>query len=351
MKIAVYTIAKNESQFLERWAKSCQEADYRIICDTGSTDNSEERAEQLGLTWHQKVFTPWRFDTSRTWSIDCIPEDADWCIALDADEVLTPGWRQAFEAAISSDPHPETITRIRYHYVWSWNPNGSEGVTFGGNKVHCRHGYVWAHPVHEVLSPRIPEREIWANFAIHHHPDPTKSRSQYLPLLELAVEEQPNDARDRYYLGREYFFVHQYAKATEQLKKYLELSHWKPERASACRMLATTDKANELRWLMEATYEDERRENWVDLARYYYIRHDWISCYWAAKKAVAIQNKPSDFTTSAEAWGWLPYDYLAISAYYIGHYQEALSHGEKALTFAPSDARLLNNLEFYRQKA
>ena len=35
MKIAVYTIALNEEQFVYRWSDSAIEADYRFILDTG----------------------------------------------------------------------------------------------------------------------------------------------------------------------------------------------------------------------------------------------------------------------------------------------------------------------------
>jgi len=36
MKIAVYTVALNEEQFVERWYNSAKDADYLLIADTGS---------------------------------------------------------------------------------------------------------------------------------------------------------------------------------------------------------------------------------------------------------------------------------------------------------------------------
>ncbi len=49
MKVAIYTIAKNEEQFVDRWADSCAEADYRLIVDTGSTDNTLAKAYENGV--------------------------------------------------------------------------------------------------------------------------------------------------------------------------------------------------------------------------------------------------------------------------------------------------------------
>jgi Glycosyltransferases involved in cell wall biogenesis len=141
MKIAVYTIAKNEEQFVERWAESCKEADYRIILDTGSDDRTVELAEKAGVIVGTKIIDPWRFDYARNAALEVVPEDADYCIALDMDEILIPGWREEMEKA--------TATRPRYEYTWSWNPDGSPGLVYSGDKIHARHGYFWKHPVHE----------------------------------------------------------------------------------------------------------------------------------------------------------------------------------------------------------
>ena len=49
MKIAVYTIAKNEQQFVERWQQSACDADSLHILDTGSTDQTVTAARDLGI--------------------------------------------------------------------------------------------------------------------------------------------------------------------------------------------------------------------------------------------------------------------------------------------------------------
>jgi len=49
MRIAVYTIAKNEEQFVQRWAESTADADHRLILDTGSTDNTLHLADNHAI--------------------------------------------------------------------------------------------------------------------------------------------------------------------------------------------------------------------------------------------------------------------------------------------------------------
>jgi len=41
---------------------------------------------------------------------------------------------------------------------------------------------------------------------VNHYPDNEKSRSQYLPLLEMSVKEDPEDDRNIHYLGWEYMY-------------------------------------------------------------------------------------------------------------------------------------------------
>lgn len=342
MRIAVATIAKNEEQFVQRWADSCIEADHRIILDTGSTDNTVKVASELGVTVASQVFTPWRFDHARNYAMSLIPDDVDYVVWLDMDEVLQPGWRSALEQA--------TTTRPRYKYVWSWNDDGSEGLVYGGDKIHARHGYVWHHPVHEVLKAKDVEetQEYLEGLVIHHYPDKHKSRAQYLPLLELAVAENPDDDRNQFYLAREYFFNGMNHKAVVHFLKHLELSSWKPERAASHRYLAKIDQPQALFHLYRAIAEDTtRRESWVDLAQFYYGQQNWPMCYTTALTAVGFVNKPLDYLCEAYAWGWLPEDLLALSCWHLGRKDEAIRHGLQAVSLNPTDSRLQENLKFY----
>lgn len=89
-----------------------------------------------------------------------------------------------------------------------------------------RKKYKWTHPVHEVLTHTKNEPEIKkiANeITLNHYPDSTKSRSSYLPLLELSVKEDPNDDRNMHYLGREYMYYEKWNESIDTLIKHLNL--------------------------------------------------------------------------------------------------------------------------------
>lgn len=347
MRIAVYTIAKNEEQFVERWAESCKDADYRFILDTGSTDKTVDIARNIGVNVDIAYISPWRFDDARNISLGLLPNDIDMCIALDMDEVLVDGWREKLESV------KENTTRPRYNYTWSWKPDGSPGLQYGGDKIHARHGYRWKHPVHETLvADRTEEIQEWISLEIHHYPDNTKSRGQYFPLLELAVSEDLTDDRNSYYLAREYFYNGMLEKAAKEFKRHLSLPKavWGPERASSWRYLAKCEPEFAYDHLNNAINEAPgRREALVEYAQYFYNKQDWQNCYWACLDALRIEEKPLDYLCEEFAWGDLPYDLAAISAWNLGFREESIKYGELALSLNPNDKRLNTNLEFYKK--
>ncbi len=238
MKVCVYAICKNESQFVDRFMDSMSEADYVCVLDTGSSDDTVERLRARGAIVGETVVSPWRFDTARNESLGLIPADADICCAIDLDEQFHPGWRAALERAWQPD-----TTRARYRYTWSFRPDGSEGMVFWADKIHKNGCYRWKSPVHETLFYTGAGAEHFVDAAgvqLDHHPDETKSRGQYLPLLELAVREDPQNDRNCHYLGREYMFRGEWQKAIETLARHLTLPSavWADERCASMRYIA-----------------------------------------------------------------------------------------------------------------
>jgi tetratricopeptide (TPR) repeat protein len=349
MKVAVYTVALNEKQFVKRWAESCKEADFRFILDTGSTDGTVEEAYKYGVDCMIGSVNPWRFDDARNSSLALIPEDIDYCIALDMDEVLLPGWKEELEKA-----HKEGVTRPRYKYTWSWKADGSPGLQYGGDKIHSRHGYRWKHPVHEVLvTDRISEKQGWTSIEIHHYPDDSKSRGQYFPLLELSVQEDPLDDRNAYYFARELFFNRQFERAAAEFQRHLSLPRavWRPERAASMRYIAKCKVEETKYWLVKAIEEDpNRREAKVELANWAYHNNEWDLCLEQAKNALDIKEKPLDYLCEEFAWGSLPWDLAAIASYNLKKYKEAVTYGSKALELDPTNERLQRNMAWYKSK-
>lgn len=352
MKVAIYTIALNEEQFVERWYESAKDADYLLIADTGSADGTVEKARQLGINVVDVTISPWRFDDARNAALAALPKDIDMCISLDMDEIITPNWRKPLQ-----DAWEKGVTRPTYKHIWSWNEDGTPGLEFAYDHIHSRKNYRWKHPVHESLYFYGGQevKEFITGLETHHHPDNTKSRSQYLPLLKMSVEEDPYSDRNAYYYGRELYFYRQYDLAISELKRHLSLptAVWKPERCASMRYIAKSSVSNEdkLEWFNKAISEcPDRREAYVEIAEVYYNLKMWRECLDACEKALAIKEKPLEYLCEEFAWGALPYDYAAISQYNLGMYEESYENAVEALKFDPNNERLNTNLAIIAEK-
>lgn len=348
MKVAVYTISKNEEKFVKRWMDSMREADVVLVADTGSTDRTVELLRAEGAIVHQVSVQPWRFDIARNASMHLLPADIDVCVCTDLDEVLHAGWRAALEKAWT----PET-TRLRYQYTWSFNEDGSPGITYWYDKIHSRDGYRWVLPVHEVLAYTGEEVQSWSSeIKLEHHPDPTKSRSSYLPLLELAAREKPTCDRTMHYLGREYMYYGRHMEALMTLEKHLNMptTTWAQERCASMRFISRCQVAlNNLtlaeHWALRACAESPGdREPWVELAKVFQLMNDHAGMYYATSRALAIKERTSTYICEPFAWNHEVYDLASIGAWYIGLKDEAIELGAHAAGLNPGDARLAKNV-------
>lgn len=356
MKVAVYAICKNEAQFVHRWMDSMSEADQVFVLDTGSTDETVELLRSRGATVATEVIHPWRFDTARNRSLELVPEDTDICICTDLDEVFHPGWRQALETAWIPG-----AGQARYRYTWSFQPDGSEGVVFWSEKIHRRHGYRWVHPVHEVLQwegTGLPGPMVTAvGVQLDHLPDHTKSRGQYLPLLELSVQEAPDDDRNVHYLGREYMFYRRWDDCIATLKRHLAMpsATWADERAASMRYIARSylkkGKPEQARnWLFQAIAQAPHlREPWIEMAQMLYQQEDWEGVLYFTGCALAITVRPDSYICEAEPWGPLPHDLRCQAYFHTGRTALALEEARKALALSPTDQRLAGNVALLSQ--
>lgn len=348
MKIAVYAISKNEEMFVERFCNSAKDADLILIADTGSTDKTVALAQECGATVANICITPWRFDDARNAALALLPRDIDVCVSLDLDEELQPGWRKEIERVWT-----EGTTRLRYKFDWG------AGIAFYYEKIHARHGYRWVHPCHEYPVPYLID-EVYAQtdmLMVIHKPDPTKSRGQYLHLLEMSVKEDPHDPRNAFYYARELSFHAKWAEAIRECERYLSLpgANWPNERCYAYRVMSRCyselgDWANAIRCARLGVIEaPNTREPWCEVATIAYRQHQWAECYGAATSALAITNKELVYTVDPEVWGAKPHDLAAIAAYHLGLKDAAVLHAENALAHDPENERLKSNLDLIRQ--
>ena len=348
-KVCVYAISKNEEKFVNRWFNSMKEADEIYVLDTGSTDNTVKKLQELGVNVEVQIINPWRFDVARDKSLDLVSNDTDICVCTDLDEVFESGWREKLEKNYIPG------SRVNYTYNWHINEKGVPDVSFKLNKIHPRNGYKWTHPVHEVLTPIDEEKYVdIPDIVLNHYPDNNKSRGSYLELLELSVKEDPDDDRNMHYLGREYMYYGQWKKCIKTLKKHLKLESatWNLERAASMRYIARSyinlnEYSKAEYWLKKAIKEASNvREGYVELAILYNKQKKWLDSIYYLLKALTIKTKEMVYVNEVFSWDNTIDDLLSINYYNIGLYDLSLYYVNKALEYNNNDERLINNKEF-----
>lgn len=219
IKICVYAITADEPEnFIDRWLDSMKGADYITVLVT-KKDNpnydyflSKQSLPEFKdkLIVEEEEIKPWRFDKARNESMKLIPADTDVCICTDIDEVLIEDFWDDLRKEVFDHPNFE---RIYYQYAWSHDhQTGEPKWYFWYDKIHKPVGWFWDYPVHEALKcPDIVKLgykgcyRLNANkIYLHHYPDESKSRGNYIDLLKMRADEYPEDVYGLFYLAREY---------------------------------------------------------------------------------------------------------------------------------------------------
>jgi len=162
VKIAVSMIALNEEEFIENAVKSCRFADYLCVVDGGSKDKTiptikDSLPDGVELILDNKKWAD-HFSEQRQAAYDIIPDDVDWWMRLDADEMYSGMFvdsaREVLEAL------PEEILAIKIRQTNLFPDPDHYAANLGGFEAHPRifrhikneYGYhQWTGQVHEYV--------------------------------------------------------------------------------------------------------------------------------------------------------------------------------------------------------
>lgn len=363
-KICMYAICKNELQFVDKWFENAKEADYVCVLDTGSTDGTFEKLQELvtkfpkKLIIKQEVITPWRFDVARNKSMELVPDDANILICTDFDELLSNGWASILKKKWKTGKYD----RAHYKYAWSHTATGELSDIFIYDKIHTKN-YEWIFPVHEVLWRKdvhyLDEFEekvldLSEDILLEHFQDQTKSRSSYFDLLQLAVQEHPEDPHERMLLAREYLLKEDYNNALEEYLRVLQMPQIDNpkyrnvllESLGRCADLyIKQDNYDECIWYCQEFIKEDAtyREPYYLMAEVY----NQMKMYTLAEACILAADK---YCTRKYSWierapTWLGWRNELLTVTYSGmkNWDEALININAALAFAPDDTRLLKN--------
>lgn len=357
VSICVYAICKDEAKFAERWAKSMGEADRVVCLDTGSSDGTADILRENGVEVSSATVSPWRFDTARNVSLDmALATGCDVYVCTDLDEYFLPGWADAIREAWD----PATHTRAWYRYDWARSERGERVCGFTYDKVHDA-SWRWAYPVHETLvrdgSPDYPEGEVcrpgFDRVHLVHTQDLGKDRKSYLPLLKLRIEENPSDPYGRVYMAREYLMARRYDEAIgfvdECLSSDVAFSDENKSRLLQYKAEAlwdADDSAGAIEACMRANKLDRlAREPLVLMARIHIDDGDFALAKGSLEQALRDSVRRNMWFEVNSYWTWETYCWLGVCCWNLGEYLEAAGWFAMALSEAPEEKILRDDLE------
>lgn len=357
MKICVYAICKNESKFVEQWLDSMQEADYIVVLDTGSTDDTYKKlkADKRVTVVKKQVIKPWRFDVARNESMKLIPNDADILVCTDLDELFEPGWANIIREVYKQNP---LVNRIYYRYAWSHNEKGEPQDVFTYGKIHDRN-YHWVFPVHEVIYRNTEdftpnEIDVGSDIYLHHYPDKTKQRGFYMDLLKLACEENPDNSHIWMLYARELYIQ---GLKEESLNAFLdvlrmpEVEHPLRREVLLNSLLQVALIYEELKnydealWYCQEFIKEDRtfREPYLVMAEVYCDMNMPTLAEGCIEMAKKYSYQHYSWVERSTTWTNLLEDVESICKHKLGEFKEAYELSLKALEHEPTDERLLIN--------
>ena len=218
-------IVRNEQHNLPECLRSMRDLIAEVvIVDTGSSDQTKIIAASYGA----RVFDfPWRHDFAAARNESLRRASGEWIFWLDADERIDPINRKKLRVLFRNLRRTQVVYSMRCDTF----ARGTPAVAYHPRLFRSDSGGRWQYRVHETLdwpaSTRPPV--VQTDIAIQHigyreEQISAEKNHRNLHLLEMEIQERPNDVHVLLHLARGYIGAGRFAEAVVLLEKCLKLA-------------------------------------------------------------------------------------------------------------------------------
>lgn len=352
--ISLCMIVKNEEQTLARCLESVAGIpDEIIIVDTGSTDKTKEIARR---------YTPllydfeWVDDFSAARNFSFSKAEMDYCLWLDADDILLPEDHRAF-LALKEALLPQTdLVMMKYHIAF--DQSGAPTFSYFRERLIRRLSDLrWSGEIHEAI---VPKGNIqYVDIGITHRKikegDPDRNLRIFEKLLKAGKQLEP---RQQFYYARELYYHKRWQEAIDIFTAFLEEGRgWVENNIEACRMigacyLAMGEERAALQGLLRSLeYDCPRAEICCDIGAHFIRVQGWKrAIYWYRQALSAIRDDRSGGFVLPDCYGYIPALQLCLCYDRLGEMQTAYEYNELAGQFKPESEAYLFNKQYYADR-
>ena len=350
--ISLCMIVKNEEDVLGRCLDSVADlVDEIVIVDTGSTD----RTREIAARFTDQIFDfPWQDDFAAARNESFAHATMDYCMWLDADDVLLEEDREKFLALKEGLSPAVSVVMAPYHT--GFDKDGRVTFLYYRERIiKNRAGMHWAGAVHEVVTP--VGAVLYADFAVTHrktHPsDPDRNLRIYQAQLDAGKKLEP---RQQFYYGRELYYHQRWEDALEVFEQFLKEGRgWVENNIDACCLCAYCQKElghaqEELAVLLRTfAYDQPRAEVCCEIGRWFFQKENYRqAAYWYTLALTCTRDDQRGSFVSLDCYGYLPCIQLCVCYSHLGNLKRASTFNELAAAYKPDSPAVCYNREVFR---
>lgn len=354
--ISLCMIVKDEEESLPRClASAAGLVEEIVVVDTGSADRTKEAAREFT----DRVFDfPWVEDFSKARNFSFAQARSQYCLWLDADDVIDPEQREGFLALKESLPPQTDVVMLPYHAAF--DEKGRPRLTYYRERLIRRlAGLRWQGAVHEAIAP-VGNVVYWDGTAVSHRKEKPGDPGRNLRIFEgLLARGEVLSPRERFYYARELAAHGRDREAAAGLEGFLgEEGAWAENKLQACRDLAGCyrrlgEGEKAFAALAKALeYGPPRAELCCDLGQFFLDRGEYpAAVFWYEAALSRPREDRAGGFVLPDCYGYIPCMQLCLCHYRMGHLELARQYNRRAGAFKPDDPAFLYNERFFRGEA
>lgn len=344
-------MVRNEEAVLERCLRSVKDiADEIIVVDTGSDDLTEEIAGKYGADIYE---IPWKNDFSAARNISFAHASMEYCMWLDADDVLTEKEQQKLLRWKQDADGKTEIVMMKY--AAGYDEKGNPTFVYYRERLVKRClDPVWLGRVHEVIGAEGTTEYL--DVLIEHRSSRKVYSDRNLNIYQDMINKgEKFTARDQFYYSRELFYHRKYEEAVENFMKFLAMPDGFVEnRTEACRFCAKAcDLMGENEIALEflyrgLTYRVPGGELCCDIGQHFFDRSRWEQAVFWYENALRV---PCDMKSGGfiqrEYYEYIPCVQLSVCWYHLGDKKKAAAYHRMAGLYKPYGKEYLQNMQYF----